>query len=68
MTPRALLTIRQATEILQVSLKTVRRRIKAGELPVIRDGNIVRIDPDDLSAYIAARRESHNSGAKTPEK
>ncbi len=51
-----LLTIEQSAEILNTSVKTVRRRIEAGELPVIRDGRIVRVLPADLQRYISARR------------
>lgn len=51
-----LLTIDQAAEILNTSPKTVQRRLEAGELPVIRDGRIVRIHPADLARYISARR------------
>jgi excisionase family DNA binding protein len=51
-----LLTIRETAERLGVSVETVRRRISAGELRVIRDGRIIRIDPDDLEIYIAIRR------------
>ena len=52
----SLLTIREAAERLGVSIETVRRRIKAGELRVIRDRRIIRIHPDDLESYIAIRR------------
>ncbi len=51
-----LLTIEQSAEILNTSVKTVRRRIEASELPVIRDGRIVRVHPADLERYISARR------------
>lgn len=51
-----LLTIDEAAEILHSSPKTVRRRIKSSELPVIRDGPLIRIRPDDLRSYIAKRR------------
>ena len=51
-----LLTVLEVALALNTSEKTVRRRIKAGELPVIQDGRIVRIRPDDLRAYIALRR------------
>ncbi len=51
-----LLTIEQSAEILNTSVKTVRRRIEAGELPVIRDGRILRVHPRDLERYISARR------------
>ncbi len=51
-----LLTLRDAAGILNTSPKTLRRRIDAGELPVIRDGRIVRVHPRDLERYISARR------------
>lgn len=51
-----LLTINAAAAILGCSLKTLRRRIEAGDLPVIRDGRLVRVHPQDLSRYVAARR------------
>lgn len=51
-----LLTIDAAASILGCSMRTLRRRIKAGELPVIRDGRLVRVHPQDLSRYVAARR------------
>jgi excisionase family DNA binding protein len=50
------LTIHETAERLGVSIETVRRRVNAGELRVIRDGRIIRIHPDDLESYIAARR------------
>ena len=51
-----LLTLQQSADILNTSLKTLRRRIDAGQLPVIRDGRIVRVHPADLERYIWARR------------
>ena len=51
-----LLTLQQAAEILNISLKTLRRRIDANELPVIRDGRILRVHPNDIMRYIADRR------------
>lgn len=51
-----LLTIKQTALILTVSIKTVRRRIDDGKLPVVRDGRVVRVRPSDLRAYIAVRR------------
>lgn len=55
-TPEPLLKIEQVAEILNTSVKTVRRRIVARDLPVIRDDRIVRVRPQDLRAYIALRR------------
>lgn len=51
-----LLTLQDSADILRVSLKTLRRRIDAGELAVIRDGRILRVHPNDLERYISARR------------
>jgi len=52
----ALIPLDQAAKILNMSKKTLWRRIKAGELPVVRDGNIVSVMPDDLKSYLAKRR------------
>lgn len=51
-----LLTIEQAAKILNVSPKTLQRRIKAGRLAVIKDEGLLRIRPDDLRLYISQRR------------
>ena len=51
-----LLSLEEAREVLGCSLKTLRRRIEAGALGVIRDGRLVRVHPDALARYIAARR------------
>ncbi len=51
-----LLTLQDACAILAISIKTLRRRIGAGELPVIRDGRIIRVHPNDLDRYVTARR------------
>ena len=54
--PARLLTVSEVADILNTSVKTVYRRIKSSTLPVIRDGRSVRIHPEDLDRYIAARR------------
>jgi len=54
--PPRLLKVSEAAESMNNSVKTVYRRIKSGELPAYRDGGILRIHPDDLARYIAARR------------
>lgn len=51
-----LLTVEQAAEILNMSAKTVRRRIQSGQLAVIKDEGVLRIRPDDLRLYISQRR------------
>jgi len=52
----ALIPLDQAAKILNMSKKTLWRRIKAGELAVVRDGNIISVMPDDLKNYLAKRR------------
>ena len=54
--PPRLLTLQDTAGILNTSMKTLRRRIDAGQLPVIRDERIVRVHPRDLENYIASRR------------
>lgn len=52
-----LLTMSQAAERLQVSKKTISRRIGDGTLPAIRLGaRTIRIDEKELDRYIDERR------------
>jgi len=53
---RRLLSLAEAAELLGCSMKTLRRRIAAGDLPVVRDGRLVLVHPQDLVRYVAARR------------
>lgn len=50
---RRLLTLRDAAAILQVSVWSVREIIWRGDLPEVRIGRCIRIDPADLDDYIA---------------
>jgi len=54
----ALLTLDQAAEVLQVSTKTIRRWIDAGELVAHRIGRQLRISEADLQSFIRMRREA----------
>ena len=47
-----LLTLPQVADRLQVSMSTVRRRIAAGELPVVVIGRNHRVRPADLARYV----------------
>ena len=51
-----LLTIRDVADICDVSTKTVRRWIKAGELPAIRLGRQWRIVPRDFERFLNDNR------------
>lgn len=44
------LTVAECAELLGVEHKTVRRLIDRGELPALRVGRVLRIDPADLGA------------------
>jgi len=52
----ALIPLDQVAKILNMSKKTLWRRIKAGKLRVIRDGSITSVMPDDLKSYLLQRR------------
>jgi excisionase family DNA binding protein len=47
-----LLTVTDVALILKVSTRTVTRMIKAGMIPVIRIGGVIRIRADDLAALL----------------
>jgi excisionase family DNA binding protein len=49
---RSLLTAAEVAEMLSVSLRSVRRLIKDGKLPIVHVGRPVRIRPDTLEAFI----------------
>jgi excisionase family DNA binding protein len=53
-----LLTIEQTAKHLQVSTKTVRRLIDAGDLIAHRFGHQWRISKSDLHTFIRMRREA----------
>lgn len=51
-----LMTVRSAAAALKVCARTIQSAIARGELPVVRIGRAVRIDPRDLAAYVDSRR------------
>lgn len=53
-----LIPIEEVPKILNMSMRTLRRRIKNGDLPVVRDGKILSVTPDDIRAYVTKRRSS----------
>jgi|HubBroStandDraft_4_1064222.scaffolds.fasta_scaffold4346718_1 excisionase family DNA binding protein len=50
--PAHLLTAAEVADRLNISLRTVRRLIKNGMLPIVRIGRLVRIRPEALAALI----------------
>ncbi len=50
-----LMTVKEVATGMSASEKTVRRRIAAGELPVIRDGRMIRIRPKDYRRYLESK-------------
>lgn len=52
-----LLSLKETRAVLGCSIKTLRRRIAAGEITFIRDGRLIRVHPDDLRRYIQQRRQ-----------
>lgn len=56
--PRKLLSIPTTAGRLDVSITTVRRLIRRGELPALRVGTQFRIDPDELEEWLNRSRAS----------
>ncbi|QUQ72533.1 Helix-turn-helix domain protein [Kutzneria sp. CA-103260] len=50
-----LLSVKETAESLRVSEATVRRAIRAGKLPCVRIGRLVRVSVVDLAAFAATR-------------
>lgn len=50
--PRRLVTVPEAAELLQVSVRQVRRLIADGQLPATHLGRTVRLRPEALAALI----------------
>jgi excisionase family DNA binding protein len=59
-----LYTITEAGKELGISAISVRRKVRAGELPHRRIGNLIRFTPDDLTAYIEAAKVPARKSAK----
>jgi excisionase family DNA binding protein len=52
-----LLTVDQAAERLGTGVRFIRRLRTEGRIPVVKLGKHIRIDSDDLDAYVAANRQ-----------
>jgi excisionase family DNA binding protein len=53
----SLLRLDDVAAELSVSLRTVRRLVTRGDLPVVRVGSAVRVRPSDLRRYVLAATE-----------
>jgi excisionase family DNA binding protein len=58
-----LLTVDQAAERLGTSVRFIRRLRTEGRIPVVKLGKHIRIDSNDLDAYITASRQEANGRA-----
>jgi excisionase family DNA binding protein len=56
-TPRSFFTISEVADQLQVSTRTIRRKIAAGELAVHNVGRLQRVSRTDLELFMAGRRQ-----------
>ena len=59
MLSRPFMTVKDVSDLLQVSETTIRNWIHAGELPAVDVGREWRITPKDRQAFIEARKSSH---------
>jgi excisionase family DNA binding protein len=61
-TVTSLLTYRQAAEVLGVTDRTVWKLVDQGDLPAVRFGRSVRIDPADLRAFVESAKRTEQAG------
>ena len=57
-------TVQQAAEVLQCSPNTIRRRIKSGELNVMRSGRILRIPESSIKEMMKPTTGNQSEGEK----
>lgn len=55
-TPPVLLTTAEVAQLLRVDVETVRRYVKAGELPAYRVGRTLRVETHALDRFLQGRR------------
>jgi excisionase family DNA binding protein len=58
----ALLDVNQTAEALGTSVRHVRELIYRKELPYYKVGALVRVDEDDLQAWLLAKRQPARTG------
>jgi len=67
-TVELLLTYRAAGRVLGVTERTVWTYVQRGELPAVRFGGSVRIDPADLRVFINKAKQTDESGSTADSK
>ncbi len=60
-----LLSYREAGKLLGVTERTVWTLVNDGELPAVRFGRSVRIDPADLRAFIDQSKTAASTGGRS---
>lgn len=60
------LTVNQVAEILRLNPQTIRNWINAGKLPALHIGRRVRINREDLDAFIATFRPAVAASTSVP--
>lgn len=61
-TPKTYESLAQAAERTDVSIKTLRRRIAAGDLPAYRYGpKVLRVDPNDIDKLMRPLRTARSA-------
>lgn len=61
-TVEPLLTYRGAAAVLGVTDRTVWKLVDQGDLPAVRFGRSVRIDPADLRAFVESAKRAEQAG------
>lgn len=49
------LTVEELAELIEVSVKTVRRHTRSGSLPAYHIGSLIRLDPAQTAKWLRAR-------------
>lgn len=56
MTDPVVYTAEEASEILRMSVWTLRKKVKAGTMPHHRDGRMIKMTPADIDRYLDSTR------------
>jgi excisionase family DNA binding protein len=59
---RPLLAISVVASLTRLSESTIRCRIAEGDLPAVKLGRLIRVDPDDLDAWLAKHLIERGTG------